>query len=205
MRLYPEHAKTLYNSKLLMPGDTVKIVNEPVRLSKGKDESLMVAVYPAIYGASLEKSLDQALEKRHIVGLLSEDSKKKLLKLKDGIPRPIVNQSVEVSRGSAAWTSESEPILVDGQVMIPTAFARDLGLSVNYDGKAKSINIGKGEKSKTFSLNPKAKGDHAARWGDATYVKASQLLKTFAIPYNWKGEDKTLEIAEVTLLGTILS
>lgn len=92
MRLNPEHARRIYEERLLDVGMAVRIENQPVRLGKGPDGSWLVAVFPSTYGSSNGvDALKRVLAEQNLTGTVSESRMTELCQQASGTPVPIGN------------------------------------------------------------------------------------------------------------------
>lgn len=195
MRLNPEHAKRIYNEKLVVPGMSVKIMNEAVVVGKDKDGRYEVAVFPDIYSKDsdrLKKKFDKRVKEIGLSDLVDPSKRASLLKAKSGLPTPLLD-TVKLKVKGEAWDSEVPAVLRKGSVIVPLALARDLGWNIKYDGKTKTASITKDGETRRFSAQPKSKALEAYRMQQSLLVPARDLLEGWA-PYTWSGKDKTLEI-----------
>ena len=196
MRLYPEHAKKIFNDKLLVGGDTVRIENRPVVLGKDKSGEIYASVFPATYEAKadLAANLTKALKKEGLLGLLPPDRLKQMAGNRTGVPRSVLGKSVGLMIDGQPSEGKTPALRRDGSVLVPVSLARELDCQVAYDAKTGLIKISKDGKSKTFTLDSKATGPRAFRWGDQTMVAARSLLDGLDIPFIYNGKERQLEI-----------
>lgn len=195
MRLYSEHAKELYQQKLLTEGDTVTIVNQPIRLSENPDGGYYLAIFPDLYykGDQMEL-LRESLEEAGIKRLLPDEYLSQLVEDPSGKPEVILNDTAQVEfDGERLQPQEADVLLVGGTTLMPVRAAQELGLNVEYDGEEDRIIVSSEDKSQTFSLQEGAEYT-AGRLGERTYLEADALLDYFGFPYSWNSENKALEI-----------
>lgn len=189
MRLYPEDARELYNDRLLEPGDTVRVINEPVRLARTEDDTLYVAVFPLTY----EKfGLKQKLQEAHVEGFLDDEKMDEVISKTDGVPRVLLSRQVKLSKPGQSPEDFEKAFLLEGRVIMPTTALTEFDVNVEYDDSGELI-LKKGNKQ--IKTIPGESGDIPSyRLGNSTFVEAAAVLSELAVPYQWIGENKTLEI-----------
>ena len=197
LRMYPEHARYLYNKKLLMPGDPVIVVNEPIRMTDIGSGNPKMVVFPGLYDD--KSSLNRAkrmLKSNGLLGLVSENFLKKQIKQKSGVPFSLLDGGIAIKNSDGSEIASG--YLVDGQLVVPTALARELGLSAGYSSESGEIEIVSGEEKVNFPIATALDDEKAVaiRKGDATYVKARDLLEPFQIPFTWDSEKKVLMLEQ---------
>ena len=195
LRLYPEHAKKIFDQKLLIPGDTVRIEHQPVVLGKSKSGEVFVSVFPAAYGkVDLQANLAQELDKEGLTDLVPQ-AQLKTLASATGLPQRVLGKPIGLIVDGKPAEVETPALKRAGQVIVPTALARELGCQVKYDPKL-GITVSKDGKTETFALGGKAKDGEprAFRWGDTTMVPVRALLQSLDISFVWDAKDAQLEI-----------
>lgn len=195
MRLYPEHAKRIYDEKLLQPGDSVRIEDRPVLLGKGKDGEMFVAVFPSAYGKpDLKAKLSKELQAEKMGGLISDERIAGLVGKPNGVPQSLLGKPVGLKVSGKEAEAETPGFRRDGRVMVPVAVARELGCKVAYDGKSGMITVEKDGKTQAFRLAAEGEQPRAYRMGDQTMVSARDLFSGLNIPFSWDGKERELEI-----------
>ena len=191
MRLYPEHARQIYQGELLSKGDEVRIVNRPIITSGLETDTPSVAVFPSIYGVPNDKNaIRRQLEYNGIVLIVCSAKMEGLSQRASGIPVELLGPEVTVQTSEKVSTGR----LLDDGTIVPTSLARELGLEVKYDGEQDSVTISRGERTRTYPID----GRDVHRWNETTYIGARQLLETFAVPFQWQADSKTLRVGEVS-------
>jgi L,D-transpeptidase ErfK/SrfK len=197
LRLYPEDARMLYDKKLLQPGDTVRIVNEPIRISQNEDGETYLAVFPGVYERTdLQKILTKELIDLSLSDFFDEEKIEEMTSDPTGVPQLLLERDVTLKKDGSALTKEKFKALhVDGKVIMPTAALEEFDIQVGYSSEEDEVTLQKGEKKLSFPVS--GSGDVTSyRLGDQSYVNASDVLKSFELPYMWNGQDKTLDIEE---------
>lgn len=184
MRLYPEHASELYG--LLEEGMPVEIFYDTVRTHQD-DEQVYVSVFPDVYDKMVpEDNLRRGLEQLNLRGLADESRVQTILEEKRGVPVPLLT-TVNVEIGGNRVSTERPPVLRKGQVMLPTTAVEALGLEARYRPETRSLELTGNGRNLTVEAP-------LARWGDATYVSARELIDAFSLAWEWQGQDKTLRL-----------
>lgn len=195
MRLYPEHAKKLYEKKLLVSGDTVRIENRPVVLGKGADGAVYVSLFPSAYGkVDLRAKLSQELEKEGLLDMVPAERLEALAAGPKGVPQPLLGKPVSLVVDGQPVKTETPAVRREGSVIVPVNLARELGCQVAYDGKAGLITVSKDGESQLFALEPEAGTPRAYRWGDQSMVPARTLFEALNIDFIWNAREGTLEV-----------
>jgi hypothetical protein len=192
LRLYPSDAKRIYDEKLLQPGDKVRVVNQPVRLTRTADGDIWLAVFPGVYERQdLAAILQKELTEEHI-GVFSGKRIKELAKSTDGVPRQILRRNVTLTHAGAEFPESGQALLVDGKVLMPAAALTHLDVQVSYDPGG-FLKLSGNEQALELEVGGN-RDDTAYRLGDSTFVQADKVLRKFDIPYEWLAETKTLNI-----------
>lgn len=195
MRLNPKDAAYLFENKLLTPGDTVKIVNQPIRVTELQSGDPKMVVFPGLYDedASLEQA-EKILTEAGIWELVSKDYLKTRLSEKSGVPFDVLDGGIAIQDSSGSKAAEG--YLVDGHLVVPSDLAREVGLEVNYRASKDLIEVSSDDTEVSFRLGESSESPRAYRLGDSTYVQARELLEPFNINFRWDSENRILKIGQ---------
>jgi hypothetical protein len=142
----------------------------------------------------LKAKLAKELEREGLAEMVPQ-ARLKSLASATGIPQMILGKPITLIVDGEPAQLETPVLKRAGQVVVPTALARELGCRVEYDPKL-GITVSKNGKSETFTLggNDKSEQPRAFRWGDQTMVPARSLLTGLDIPFAWNAKQGQLEI-----------